>query len=160
MSVTSIQLAPPRFVVGEAFQFAGMQERFHCDARPGIPQLWKRFSLLSGNIPGQVGGETYGVISDCDTTGNFNYMAGTRIEGREPIPAGFQTIALPPQRYVVFSHHGPVSEIYRTACTIWTQWMPGSGYRSTDGPHFERYCADFNPETDVTGVEIWIPISS
>ncbi len=43
---------------------------------------------------------------------------------------------------------------------IWNQWIPGSGHKPIAVPSFERYGAEFNPQTGLRAIEIWIPIES
>ena len=41
---------------------------------------------------------------------------------------------------------------------IWKDWLPQSGYEAVDAPEFERYSADFNPDTGTGLLEIWLPV--
>ena len=43
---------------------------------------------------------------------------------------------------------------------IWNKWIPNSGLKPAAAQAFERYGPDFNPQTKLGGVEIWIPIES
>lgn len=152
-----VELEPPRFEDGKALLIAGLKGHYNCSTRTEIPLLWQRFLFFIGDIDGQVGHKAYGVLFNCDAAGNFDYMSGVEVASADRLPAEFSTVAIPEKSYIVFSHKGPVSEIHRTAYTIWAKWMPESGYSAADAPHFERYPEDFNPATDRTGVEIWIP---
>jgi AraC family transcriptional regulator len=40
------------------------------------------------------------------------------------------------------------------------QWLPASGHRIADTPNFERYSDDFDANTGLGHVEIWIPIQT
>lgn len=153
-----VELEPPRLEEGKPLLIAGLQRRFSGDTRTEIPSLWQRFVPLIGKIDGQIGNEAYGVMFDGDRAGGFEYMSGVQVADADHLPEGLSTVSIPPQRYAVFSHRGHVSEIHRTIHTIWTKWIPESGYQPVPAPIFERYPAGFNPETDRTGVEIWIPI--
>ena len=42
--------------------------------------------------------------------------------------------------------------------TIWSKWLPESGYEAADAPTFERYGEEFDGVTGLGGVEIWLPI--
>ena len=59
---------------------------------------------------------------------------------------------------MVFTHREHIAAIRQTWLTIFSKWLPESGYKLAEGPEFERYGEDFNPRTGSGGVEIWIPI--
>ena len=42
--------------------------------------------------------------------------------------------------------------------TIWSQWLPESGYEAVESPDFERYDATFEPRAGSGRVELWVPI--
>ena len=67
-------------------------------------------------------------------------------------------LRIPEQRYAVFTHRDHVSTIRRTHNTIWTTWLPNSGYEVADAPHFERYGDDFDGQTGLGGIEVWLPL--
>jgi AraC family transcriptional regulator len=155
-----VELEPPRFEDAKPLLIAGLQRRFNGDTFREIPGLWERFVPYMGNIDGQIGGEAYGVMFGGDGAGSFEYLSGVQVARAERLPAGFTTVSIPAQRYAVFAHRGPVSEIHRTAHAIWTKWLPESGYQAAAAPNFERYPAGFDPDTDHTGVELWIPVKA
>ena len=62
--------------------------------------------------------------------------------------------------YLVFPHRGHISGIPATWRAIMENWLPGSGSRMADAPNFERYAEDFDGNTGLGGVEIWIPIDT
>mgnify|MGYP002144291780 CR=1 FL=1 len=47
----------------------------------------------------------------------------------------------------------------QTIETIWKKWLPESGLKHVEAPYFERYTAEFNPQTKQGGIEIWIPFT-
>ena len=152
-----VKLEPPRFEEGRALLIAGLKGRYCGHTRTEISSLWERFLSHIGNIKGQVGYKAYGVVFNCDAAGNFDYMPGVEVATADRLPPGFSTVFIPKRSYMVFRHRGPVSEIHRTADAIWNGGVRESGYMAADAPHFELYPEDFNPVTDQTGAEIWIP---
>ena len=77
---------------------------------------------------------------------------------RARLPAGFTHILIPAQRYAVFTHKQHVSSIPQTIETIWSKWLPESGVDAAESPAFERYTEEFNPQTGMGGMEIWVPL--
>jgi AraC family transcriptional regulator len=155
-----VSLEPPRFETSATLLIAGLGERFTFETNQGIPLLWQRFVPYLGNISGQRGGVTYGVCCNSDGAGNFEYIAGVEVASFEDLPTEFHRVRVPEQRYVVFTHRGHVAAIRGTWYTILNNWLPESGYEIADAPDFERYTADFNPQTGTGSVEIWLPLKS
>lgn len=159
MDTTLIEnLEPPRFHDGRALLIVGLGERYSAESSAAIPSLWQRFAPFIGNIPGQIGGVTYGVCCNAGEDGNFDYIAGVEVANFDALPAELTRIRLPEQRYAVFSQREHISVIRRTINTIWNKWLPESGFQAADAASFERYGEAFDPRTGVGGFEIWIPI--
>ena len=68
-------------------------------------------------------------------------------------------VRIPEQRYAVFTHRGPVSNIRATWEAI-HQWLPTSGYKRLRAPDFERYGEKFDARSKSGWVEIWVPVES
>jgi AraC family transcriptional regulator len=154
-----IDLEEPRFETGRALLIAGLGARYTCETNQGIPAQWQRFGPHIGNIPGQVGDVSYGVCCNYDDDDSFEYVTGVEVSNFGDVPNGFSTIRIPAQKYAVFSHREHVSAMRRTVNTIWSGWLPESGYRVADAPNFERYDHRFDPRTGQGVVEIWVPIN-
>ncbi|OWK45403.1 AraC family transcriptional regulator [Fimbriiglobus ruber] len=153
-------LAPPRFETRKPTLFAGLVERHSCQSPVGIPDQWQRFTPYLGNIPGQVGRVAYGVCYNFDRDGNFDYLCAVEVTNDANLPKGLTSLAMPEQRYAVFTHAGHVAGIRATLAAIWNQWFPESGYKAAEAPTLERYGPEFNPQTGLGGFEIWVSIQS
>lgn len=151
-------LAPPRFVTGKTLFVAGLNERYTCESSAGIPAQWQRFLPSFGHIPGQVGNVAYGVRSNFDDQGNFDYLCAVEVPDFARLPKDMGRLRIPEQRYAVFSHRDHVSTIRRTWNTIWNEWLPKSGHEHLDAPDFERYGENFDSRTGTGDIEIWIPL--
>ncbi|RXV68702.1 AraC family transcriptional regulator [Burkholderia stabilis] len=153
-----IAVTPSRFEVTEKQLIAGMSSRYTFETNEGIPALWQAFIPYIGHIPGQVGGETYGVCCNPDADGSFEYIAGVEVNNRDRLPAPFRCVELEPQRYAVFEHSGHISTLHQTFYSIWNGWLPTSGFKAVDAPEFERYSEDYDPVTGTGVLEIWLPV--
>ncbi|KPA99632.1 GyrI-like domain-containing protein [Pseudomonas asplenii] len=151
-------LAPPRFEHGHFQLIAGLGGRFNADTSAAIPDLWDAFVPHIGNVPGQLGDETYGICCNPDGKGGFEYIAGVAISRLDDLPELYRWVELQPQYYAVFEHHGPLATLKQTFEAIWQQWLPNSGHTAADAPEFERYSADFDPQAGTGKVEVWLPI--
>ena len=153
-----IAVTPSRFEAPERQLIAGMSSRYTFETNEGIPALWQAFIPYIGNIPGQVGGVTYGVCCNPDADGSFEYIAGVEVKSRDRLPASFRCVELEPQRYAVFEHSGHISTLHQTFYSIWNGWLPTSGFNAVDAPEFERYSEDYDPVTGTGVLEIWLPV--
>ena len=153
-------IAPPRFETGKAMLVTGLGERISFDNSAGIPGLWARFHQYMDNLPGRVGQVAYGVCTNGDDTGTFDYIAAVEVADFSDLPRDFSRVRIPEQRYAVFSHTDHISTIRRTISAIWNHWLPSSGHKLADAPSFERYDAKFDSVSGNGGLEIWVPIRS
>jgi AraC family transcriptional regulator len=153
-------LAEPRFETLEAKLFAGLVERYDCQSPAGIPDQWQRFSAHLGNVPRQIGNVAYGLCYNFDIDSYFDYMAGMEVKDGSDLPKGFQTLQVPAGKYVVFSHKEHIAGIRSTLAAIWGKWIPESGLKPASAPVIERYGPEFNSQTGMGGLEIWIPLES
>ncbi len=160
-------LAPPRIEQGRLLLIAGLGGRYSLDTHQNIPALWQRFQPHLGNIPGQVfvgggakGGRTFGVCYNMDDNGSFDYLAGVEVSRFSDLPAEFARLRIPSQRYAIFTHREHVSTIHMVGMTIWTKWLPASGYEAVDAPFFEYYGEEFDGRTGMGGFQMWIPIKT
>ena len=153
------QLDPPRFEDGRPLLIAGLKEHYTPETMDRIPEQWQRFGPYIGNIPGQVDQKTYGVCGNI-SAGEFDYLAGVEVSNASGLPAELTHIQIPAQRYAVFSHRGHISTIQSTIEAIGKEWLPKAGYEPTGTPtFFERY-EDFDPQTGMGDIEIWLPIKT
>lgn len=153
-------LPPPRFEMLEPTVFAGLVERYACQAPGGIPHQWQRFQPYLGQLSLQASEAAYGVCYNFDEEGNFDYLCGVAVKDTRGLPAEFQTFSTARQKYVVFRHRGHVAGIRATFSAIWSDWFPTSGYQAAQAPTLERYGPEFDPRTGEGGLEIWIAIEN
>jgi AraC family transcriptional regulator len=160
----AMQLEPPRMENGKALRIAGLREHYTPETMKDIFQLWMRFAPHVGNIPGQVGRAAYGLCFNAPGPVGMDYLAGVEVSTSSGLPNEFSVANIPPQKYAIFSHHGHVSKLYETLDAI-DKWLPGSGLVAAAGvaeaPNFfERYSEEFNPQTGMGGMEVWVPIKT
>jgi AraC family transcriptional regulator len=154
------QLEPPRFENGRPLLLAGLSARYNRDTSAGVPAQWQRFMPYYGNVPGQIGTTTYGVLYNSDEAGNTDYMTGVEVSDFSGLPEELSRLRVAPQRYAVFSHRDHISTIRRTWHSIFNKWLPESGHEPADAPQFERYSEAFDPVSGTGGLEIWIPLKA
>jgi predicted transcriptional regulator YdeE len=153
-------LGAPRFENSRELLIAGLNESYTFESRRNIPAQWNRFVPHLGKIPGQSGKHSFGVCWNYKPERGFDYLSGVEVSATDKLPAGFTHVRLPQQRYAVFEHRDHVSSIGQTIDAIWTKWAPDCGLKLANSPCFERYTEEFDPETGVGGMEVWIPLAA
>lgn len=154
----SLGLSSPAFKAGPELQLAGLNETYTMETRIGIPQQWERFVPRAGAIPNLVGTTFYGVCWNTTPECGFDYLTGVEVSKAEKLPPDFTSLKLDARPYAVFPHPGHVSAIPKTIDTIWSKWVPDCGLKISKAPCFERYTSEFNPQTGMGGMEIWVPL--
>jgi AraC family transcriptional regulator len=152
-------LPAPDIVDGETLLIAGMAERYDDRTAAGIPAQWNRFAPHIGHMPGQMGGDTFGVCCNGDDDGNIDYITGVTVRDFGDLSPDYARLRIPAQRYAVFKIGAHVSIVRRAWKTVWTKWLPQSGEEFADAPFFERYDETFDSLSGNGGFEIWLPLT-
>lgn len=152
------QLEAPRFENGKTLLIAGVGQHYTSETSSGIPAQWQKIVPYLGNISGQVGSTTYGVICQTDDAGNTEYICGVEVSDFSKVQPELRRLRIPEQHYAVFGHKDHVSTMRQTWNSIWNKWLPESGYLVAEAPEFEKYGKEFDPRSGNGGFEIWIPV--
>lgn len=153
-------LEAPRFENVRELKLAGLNVAYDMETRSQIPNQWCKFVSHFGKIPGQVDGMTYGASWNCTPDGKFNYLAGVEVGDTSKLPADFTVVPIPASRYAIFPHTKHVSELPKTIDTIFCKWAPDCGLKLAGGRCLERYTPEFNGQTGMGGMEVWIPLEA
>lgn len=153
-------LPSPRIETLDAFLIVGLGGDFEPGPAAGIPALWQRFNEYFGHIPGQTGNAAFGLCSTQPGKPGFHYVAGVRVPRADDLPAELETIHIPALSWAIFPHEGHVSSIAATAHAVFREWLPASGRTAATFPELlEFYGEDFDPETGLGRIEIWLPLA-
>ncbi len=150
-------LPPPRFVDGKPMLIVGFGARFDYDNMDGLPALWQRFGPYIGNVPNEVNGTAYGVVTSSDADG-FDYIAGVEVTSFGDLDPALTKLSIPARHYAVFTHKDHISAIRTTMRAIWSDWLPRSGRQIEESPTLERYGPEFDARTGNGGLEVWLPV--
>lgn len=151
------KLEQPRMEQGRALLMAGLGQRFEYENLGAIPALWQQFTPHIDNIPGEVPGVAYGVMTAGDASG-LDYICAVEVTDFADVDKSFTRLRIPQQNYAVFTHRGHVSTLRATMDAIWRDWFPNSELEMADAPAFERYGPEFDPHSGNGGLEVWIPV--
>jgi AraC family transcriptional regulator len=155
----------PRLVNGKALLIAGLRCRYNGETMDNIPEQWVRFAPHIGKIPGQASGVTYGVCWQASDGDGIEYLSGVEVSSFAGLRRQFTVVSMPAHRYAIFAHRDHVSRLSDTVEAIFERWLAESGHAAAAGAaetpdFFERYSEEFDPETGMGGMEVWVPIQS
>lgn len=151
-------LSAPRLEQAGALHFAGITERYSGGNMAGIPQQWQRFVPHLGHIPGQSSPYSYGVVFRAEENGEIGYMCAVETSTTASLPDDFGRIRVEPQLYLVWEHRGHISAISASWAEIWNRALPESDWTALQAPFFERIGHEFNGQTGMGCVELWVPV--
>jgi AraC family transcriptional regulator len=145
-----------------AFKVAGATLPLDRDSAARIPEVWRDL-LRRLPLPGQLGGEGYGVCWTGDAeSGGMTYLAGFAVAAGAKLPPDLATLDIPAQNYRIFrltldgsSLHPQMQAAMRE---IFESRIPEAGWELSGGPDLEIYEADFNPTQKGGTVEFWVPV--
>lgn len=151
-------LEPIRMESSGRLLVAGLQEHYAGDTA-GIPSQWQKLVPHLGCVSQQVGPYAYGV---CHNFGEgFDYLCGVEVSSPVGLPSGWVSLELAAdQLYAVFHHSEHVSLVRYTCDSIFSGWLPRSGYQAAEAPFFERYGPEFDGRTGQGGLEVWVPVKA
>ena len=153
------ELEEPRFEQGRELLLAGLKATYQVGETAGIADQWHRFVPHLGTFAGQKGNTCYGVSWNDRPESGFDYLAGVEVDPAAKLPSGFTQLRVAPQKYAVFTHRKHLTAMPAALGAIWNRWLPNSGHQAA-APCLERYGEQFNPQTGMGGIEIWIPLKS
>lgn len=148
-----------RFENAGDLAIAGLNKSYTMETRSQIPAQWQEFAPRIGQVPGQVGGmTTYGVCWNFKGSCEFDYLCGVEVQGAAP--NDLTLVKIPARRYAVVTHSGHVSTLPQTIDAVWSKWAPDAGLKIAKAPCFERYTEEFNPQSGLGGMELWVPLDA
>lgn len=155
-----IELDEPVLRTVGPLRLAGLQRHYTSGDNAGIPAQWSAFNEQLAGMPELAFECTYGVVHGIRDDDSHDYLAAIPLDPGATVPDGMSTLELPVQSYLVFHHQGHIADMPSLCEAIFTDWLPESGYEISEAPFFERYTADFDPETGAGGFEFWLPIET
>lgn len=157
IQIPTIQTLPQKKLVGKSMRMSLVQNT--------TPQLWKSFMQQRRSIQNSVGSDLYSLqVYDDLYFENFNphteftKYAMTEVSDFETVPEDMETFTLESGLYAVFIYKGLPQDFGKMANYIFGQWIPNSEYELDNRPHFEVLGNKYNPTSEESEEEVWIPI--
>ncbi len=155
----------PKIVMRDDIKLIGM-EYFGNNANGEIPQLWGVFIPRSGEIKNAApNGAFYGVCEckcegecQCGNGGSFLYTAAREVTSLDAVPEGMISRTLPPAKYAVFTHRGPIATLNQTFEKIYTEWLAANNLVPNAAYGFEYYDERFKEDAPDSELDIYVPV--
>jgi predicted transcriptional regulator YdeE len=149
----------PRIVTKPAFTVVGLKYSGG-NARRDLPRLWEQFVPRMSEIRHKLEQEiSYGLTTTYDRKNRtFEYIAGVEVNSAEDVPEGMVSFEVPEQTYAVFTATMPT--FVRTYKRVINRWLPKSGHKRIEGPEFEVYTKEFDPQAkdERAQYEFYLPV--
>ncbi|WP_299100011.1 GyrI-like domain-containing protein [uncultured Winogradskyella sp.] len=124
-----------------------------------IIALWKQFMPRKNEIKALINTELIAI----QVYSNFNAMdkpfeirACAEVSNFENIPTEMETFTIPSGDYAIFLHKGiNASETYQK---IMTEWLPSSGYKIDNRPHFQVMGAKYINGSPDSEEDFYVPV--
>jgi AraC family transcriptional regulator len=164
----SIAMDEPVIRKEEGFTVAGLGTTFISILSPDannldrIPLLWDQFITRIRELSNRADDISWGIClplaaEERSHDEELKYIAGAAVTSADDLPEGMEAVTIPTATYAIFTHKGRVSDLAKTYGSIYSTWLPSSGYRETSGIELERYDARFT-NADDSEMEIWLPV--
>ncbi len=153
---SKISLQAPRLEQLGAIRLTGLSRRYNEQTSARIPEQWMQFN--QAGIASDQNPVAYGVCHNHDSQGNLDYLCAVQVDHFDQDDAARDRLTIPAQTYAVFAHRGHISEIRDLWQAIWNHGMSDAGLVASEGPEFEKYGPQFNPQSGDGGFEVWIPV--
>lgn len=125
-----------------------------------IGPMWGRFMARCTEISGNEPGVAYGACIG-QPGGEFRYLAGVRVSDDAPVPSGLCAWRVPAQKFAVFLHRGPYTEMTATFRHAYESGLAENGLTPVEGMDLERY--EFArcplPDGPDTEVDLYLPVA-
>jgi AraC family transcriptional regulator len=153
-------LAEPKLEKRKQMLFVGLIQTFAMKDIGGIPSQWEKFNAWHGQIPNTVERAAYGASLSYSEEKGCEYMCAVEVSDFSDVPRELTTYTIPAATYATFRQPGHITLIRPTIGTIWTRWLPQSGYEADEAPLIEYYGPAFDPVNGNSGFEIWLPVKA
>lgn len=126
-------------------------------------ELWSSFMPKRQEIQNVIGSELYNIQinpEDFDFQPNTPFVkwAAVAVTSFDFIPDDMETLEIEEGLYAVFTYKGDQSNVAAFFNSIYTEWLPSSGYQLDSRPQFEILGEKYKNNSPESEEEIWIPI--
>ena len=149
----------PKIVTIQEKKLIGMKSHVLRHQIESVIALWKQFMPRKKEIQNCVNNELI-ALQEYDSFGDFNkpfdIWACAEVSEVESIPESMMSFTIPSGMYAVFLHKG--MDAGATYQRIMTEWLPSSGYKIDDRPHFQIMGSKYKNGSPDSEEDFYVPI--
>jgi AraC family transcriptional regulator len=158
------QLSDPKIEILKEKILAGKSKRMSLTNNT-TGELWSSFMKEKSLLPGLSEKKKFSLqiyppdyFEAFDPSAEFVKWAAIEVSSKEDVPPVLELMKLPGGKYSVFHYKGSNVHAPKVFQYILQQWLPSSGYKLDDRPHFEILGDKYKNGQDDSEEEIWIPV--
>ncbi len=128
-------------------------------------ELWRSFIQRRNEVKNAIGIELFSLqvydplyFTDFNPNAVFEKWATVEVTDFSSVPDEMETFILKSGLYAVFLHKGAAVTGPVTFQYIFGTWLPDSGYKLDNRPHFEVLGEKYKNDDPDSEEEIWIPV--
>ena len=126
-------------------------------------ELWSSFMPRRKEIQNVIGSLLYNIQINPDDfdfkpTTPFFKWAAVSVSSFDFIPDDMESLEIEGGLYAVFNYKGDQNNVSAFFNSIYTEWLPSSGYQLDNRPQFEILGEKYKNDSPESEEEIWIPI--
>ena len=156
----------PKIITSQAILIVGLKaDLTFMTNGPGTAKLAKQFMPKRNQILNRVGTDKFSIqiynqfdLKTMSPNTVYQKWVGVAVTSFEAVPEGLETLVIDANKYAVFNFEGSPDGFLEAWQAIHTNWLPNSGYKLDDKPHFEILPEDYHPSNAFVKEEIWVPI--
>lgn len=150
-----IKIISEKKLVGKSLKMSLANNKTH--------ELWKSFMCQRHSIKNVVNSDLYSVqlyndFAEFTPNTVFTKYAMIEVSEFEEIPHGMETRIIKSGLYAVFTYIGKPENFSEAFQFIFNNWLPNSEYELDQREHFELLGEKYNPTSNDSEEQIWIPI--
>ena len=149
----------PKIIKISETKIIGLKSTMHHGEYGKIVALWKRFMRNAKAIKNRVNKDFIAMQSYPDFNNlkaSYDIWASVEVKDTNAIANGMETFTIPKGDYAVFLHKG--LDAAATYQQIMTEWLPNSGYKIDDRPHFQVMGEMYKNGSPDSEEDFYVPI--
>lgn len=149
----------PKLISISEKKLIGIKSTMHHGQYANIVALWQRFMPRKKEIKDNLDTELLAIQMYDDFNAMekpFEIWACVEVSSFKIIPEGMLTLTIPESEYAIFVHKG--MNAAATYQKIMTEWLPISGYKIDNRPHFQVMGAKYINGSEESEEDFYVPI--
>ena len=151
----------PKIKTCSEIKVIGLSSKTKLNEPHNILELWKEFMPRKHELKNIVSEELialqiFNLQENGEPEAEFDIWACAEVTGFNAIPQNMKSFSIPSGTYAVFLHKGMNAGL--TYQKIMTEWLPNSGYKIDNRPHFQIMGENYKNGSPDSEEDFYVPI--